>query len=87
MHTIPNHAGDDTVRLSDLIDQISLVCLGTQGRLRRLNRFIMGAHLVMALTPEPLRRETEAKLLDVARDCGLAEDDPLAVRPRIPMIG
>lgn len=73
MHTMPHRDGDDSVRLSELIDQLHIICLSTRGRLRRLNRFWMGVDLVTALAPPARREAVQARLLEVARDCGLLD--------------
>lgn len=74
MHTI-SKADGATVSLGVLIDRLSLICLGTEGRLKRLNRFLMGADLIMAATPLPLKKSVEDRLLLIAKDSGLVELD------------
>jgi hypothetical protein len=77
MNSIPPRATNPLV--SELIDQLSFICLTTRGRTRRLNRFWMGVELIMGVSRSNERAGVEMRLLDVARYCGLApnsiEDD------------
>ena len=72
MHTIRN-SSEGGVSLFELVDQLHLICLSTQGRIRRLNRFLMGVDLIMSVAKEGQRTAIEERLSQVAADCGLAE--------------
>lgn len=72
MHTIPQAHGPH-VSLNALLDEFSVSCLATKGRLRRLNRYLFGVDLILSVTPAPMKPIVEQRLLDIALDCGLLE--------------
>jgi hypothetical protein len=52
--------------LHDLIARFEDICMGTRGRMRRLNRYLMGCDLILFVTPDPLRADAELRLTQVA---------------------
>jgi len=68
--------------LHDLIARFEDICMGTRGRMRRLNRYLMGCDLILFVTPDPLRTDAELRLTQVALRCGLLKDQ----RPNAPSL-
>lgn len=67
---MPTGPGSD-VSLEDLICEFGDICLGTRGRMRRLNRYLMGCDMILRVTPEHLRADAELRLTQIALNCGL----------------
>lgn len=59
------------ISLQQLISEFESICLSTRGRIRRINRYLMGVDLILSVTPEHLRADAELRLSQIARRCGL----------------
>jgi len=71
------------IELHVLLEQLHLACLAHAGRLRRLNTFLLGHHLVMGSVAPEDRAEASAGLIRVAKACGLLEQRAGGGQPTI----